>query len=110
VCERDKTESLRENQKEAELCYTLFPSSHKTQSDINGPVGDILSYSLDAVIHGGGGMSVLPFVSETFCLCFDVSVEFCPLPSPVTSNVIRNYAERPRIYNQAITIIVCPFS
>ena len=57
--------------------------------------------SLDAVlIHGGGGMSVLPFVSETFCLCFDVSVEFCPLPfSTTTSNVIRNYAERPRIYN-----------
>jgi hypothetical protein len=29
---------------------------------------------------------------------FDVSVEFCPLLSPATSNVIRNYAERPRIF------------
>ena len=72
---------------------------HTKHNQINGPAGDISSYSLDAVIHGGGGMSVLPFVSETFCLCFDVSVEFCPLPSPTTSNVMRNYAERPRIYN-----------
>lgn len=98
-CERDKTESKRENKKRGGVvCYifSIVVDTHTKHNLIN--VGVISS--LDAVlIHGGGGMSVLPFVSETFCLCFDVSVEFCPLPFSTTSNVIRNYAERPRIYN-----------
>nr|CAH0110095.1 unnamed protein product [Daphnia galeata] len=41
-------------------------------------------------------MSVLPFVSETFCLCFDVSVEFCPLPFSTTSNPVKSAITMPR--------------
>ena len=98
-CERDKTESKRENKKRGGVVCYIFSIVVDTKHNLIN-VGFISSYIfLDAVIHGGGGMSVLPFVSETFCLCFDVSVEFCPLPFSTTSNVIRNYAERPRIYN-----------
>lgn len=64
------------------VCVCLWFIFSYKHNLINGPAGDIASYSFDAVIHGGGGMSELPFVSETLCLCFDVSVEFCPLPSP----------------------------